>query len=174
VWSWDLTKLHGPAKWTYCYRSTILDSFSRDAVGWMVAHHESAALAERLIAETLAKQGIGRDQLAIHAIHADRGTSMASKLVAQLLADLGVTKSHSRPHVSNVSNDNLYSKAQFKTMKYRPAFPDHLGSIQDARVFCQGFFCQGFFAWYNVEVRHEASPCRAGVKGPRSCAVAAA
>ena len=106
-------------------------------------HHESAALAERLIAETLAKQGIGRDQLAIHA---DRGTSMASKLVAQLLADLGVTKSHSRPHVSN---DNPYSEAQFKTLKYRPAFPDHFGSIQDARV-----FCQGFFAWYNLEHHH--------------------
>jgi putative transposase len=97
----------------------------------MVAHHESAALAERLIAETLAKQGIGRDQLAIHA---DRGTSMASKLVAQLLADLGVTKSHSRPQVSN---DNPYSEAQFKTLKYRPAFPDH-----------------GFFAWYNLEHHH--------------------
>ena len=103
VWSWDITKLLGPAKWTYFYLYTILDIFSRYAVGWMVAHHESAALAERLIAETLAKQGIGRDQLAIHA---DRGTSMASKLVAQLLADLGVTKSHSRPHVSN---DNPYS-----------------------------------------------------------------
>ena len=137
------TKLLGPATWTYFYLYTILDIFSRYAVGWMVAHHESAALAERLIAETLAKQGIGRDQLAIHA---DRGTSMASKLVAQLLADLGVTKSHSRPHVSN---DNPYSEAQFKTLKYRPAFPDHFGSIQDARV-----FCQDFFAWYNVEHHH--------------------
>jgi putative transposase len=143
VWSWDITKLAGPAKWTSFYLYTILDIFSRYAVGWMVAHHESAALAERLIAETLAKQGIGRDQLAIHA---DRGTSMASKLVAQLLADLGVTKSHSRPHVSN---DNPYSEAQFKTLKYRPAFPDHFGSIQDARV-----FCQGFFAWYNLEHHH--------------------
>jgi putative transposase len=126
VWSWDITKLLGPAKWTYFYLYTILDIFSRYAVGWMVAHHESAALPERLIAETLAKQGIRRDQLAIHA---DRGASMASKLVAQLRADLGVTKSHSRPHVSN---DN-----PFKTLKYRPAFPDHFGSIQDARVFCQ-------------------------------------
>jgi putative transposase len=110
-----------PAKWTDYYLYTILDIFSRHAVGWMVAHHESAALAERLIAETLAKQGIGRDQLAIHA---DRGSSMASKLVAQLLADLGVTKSHSRPHVSN---DNPYSEAQFKTMKYRP--PSPTGSV---------------------------------------------
>ena len=143
VWSWDITKLAGPARWTYYYPYTILDIFSRYAVGWMVAHHESAALAERLIAETLAKQGIGRDQLAIHA---DRGSSMASKLVAQLLADLGVTKSHSRPHVSN---DNPYSEAQFKTLKYRPAFPDHFGSIQDARV-----FCQDFFAWYNLEHHH--------------------
>ena len=143
VWSWDITKLLGPAKWTYFYLYTILDIFSRYAVGWMVAHHESAALAERLIAQTLAKQGIGRDQLAIHA---DRGTSMASKLVAQLLADLGVTKRHSRPPLSN---DHPYSEAQFKTLKYRPAFPDHFGSIQDARV-----FCQDFFAWYNVEHYH--------------------
>jgi len=143
VWSWDITKLLGPAKWTYYYLYVILDIFSRYAVGWMVAERESAALAERLLDQTIAKQHVSRDQLAIHA---DRGSSMASKQVAQLLADLGVTKSHSRPHVSN---DNPYSESQFKTLKYRPEFPDRFGSIQDART-----FCQQFFGWYNVEHHH--------------------
>ena len=114
---WDITKLHGPAKWTYYHLYVILDIFSRYAVGWMVATRESAALAEKLIAATAAKQGITRGQLTIHA---DRGSSMTSKPVALLLADLGVTQSHSRPHVSN---DNPYSEAQFKTLKYRPDFP---------------------------------------------------
>ena len=117
VWSWDITKLHGPAKWTYYYLYVILDIYSRYAVGWMVATRESATLAEKLIAATAAKQHIGRGQLTIHA---DRGSSMTSKPVAFLLADLGVIQSHSRPHVSN---DNPYSEAQFKTLKYRPAFP---------------------------------------------------
>ena len=117
MWTWDITKLHGPAKWTYYYLYVILDIFSRYVVGWMVATRESAALAEQLIAETCAKQGISRGQLTIHA---DRGSSMTSKPVAFLLADLGVTKTHSRPHVSN---DNPYSEAQFKTLKYRPDFP---------------------------------------------------
>ena len=117
VYSWDITKLHGPAKWTYYHLYVILDIFSRYAVGWMVATRESAALAEKLIAATCAKQGITRGQLSLHA---DRGSSMTSKPVALLLADLGVTQSHSRPHVSN---DNPYSEAQFKTLKYRPAFP---------------------------------------------------
>jgi putative transposase len=143
VWSWDITKLLGPAKWTYYYLYVILDIFSRYAVGWMVAEQESAALAERLLDQTIAKQHITRDQLAIHA---DRGSSMASKQVAQLLADLGVTRSHSRPHVSN---DNPYSESQFKTLKYRPEFPDRFGSIQDARA-----FCQQFFGWYNVAHHH--------------------
>ena len=143
VWSWDITKLLGPAKWTYYYLYTILDIYSRYAVGWMVAERESAALAERLLAETITKQHITRDQLAIHA---DRGSSMASKQVGQLLADLGVTKSHSRPHVSN---DNPYSESQFKTLKYRPTFPARFGSIQDARG-----FCQGFFGWYNFQHHH--------------------
>ena len=143
VWSWDLTKLLGPAKWTYYYLSTILDIYSRYAVGWMVAERESAALAERLLDQTIAKQHVGNGQLAIHA---DRGSSMASKQVAQLLADLGVTKSHSRPHVSN---DNPYSESQFKTLKYRPQFPDRFGSIQDARA-----FCQHFFGWYNFAHHH--------------------
>jgi putative transposase len=109
----------------------------------MVAERESAALAERLLADTTAKQQIDPDQLAIHA---DRGSSMVSKQVAQLLADLGVTKSHSRPHTSN---DNPYSESQFKTLKYRPEFPDRFGSIQDARV-----FCRGFFSWYNAAHHH--------------------
>lgn len=143
VWSWDITKLRGPAKWTYYYLYVILDIFSRYVVGWMVASRESAALAEMLIRQTCAKQGIDRAQLTIHA---DRGSSMTSKPVAFLLADLGVTQSHSRPHVSN---DNPFSEAQFKTLKYRPDFPGRFGSIEDARR-----HCQGFFPWYNDEHRH--------------------
>jgi putative transposase len=143
VWSWDITKLLGPATWTYYYLYVILDIYSRYAAGWMVAHREQAALAERLIAETLAKQAIPAGQLTIHA---DRGSSMTSKPVAFLLADLGVTKSHSRPHVSN---DNPYSEAQFKTLKYRPGFPDRFASIEAARA-----FCRDFFRWYNTEHRH--------------------
>jgi putative transposase len=143
VWSWDITKLLGPAKWTYFYLYVILDIYSRYPVGWMVASRESAVLAERLIAEAVRKQGVDRDQLTLHA---DRGSSMASKPVAFLLADLGVTKSHSRPHCSN---DNPYSEAQFKTLKYRPDFPDRFGCIEDARV-----FCDGFFRWYAHEHRH--------------------
>ncbi len=143
AWSWDITKLLRPAKWTYYYLYVILDIFSRYVVGWMVAHQEQAALAKRFIAETCAKQGIERGKLLVHA---DRGSSMSSKPVALLLADLGVTKSHSRPHVSN---DNPYSEAQVKTLKYRPEFPGRFGSIEDARA-----FCQGFFRWYNTEHRH--------------------
>jgi putative transposase len=143
VWSWDITKLHGPAKWTYYHLYVILDIYSRYAVGWMVAARESAALAEKLIAETCAKQGTGRGQLTIHA---DRGSSMTSKPVALLLADLGVTQSHSRPHVSN---DNPFSEAQFKTLKYRPDFPARFASIEAARA-----HCQDFFRWYNDEHRH--------------------
>jgi putative transposase len=140
VWSWDITKLLGPAKWTYFYLYVILDIFSRYVVGWMVADGESAQLAKRLIAGTCDKQFIAPGQLNIHA---DRGTSMTSKPVAFMLADLGVTKTHSRPHVSD---DNPYSESQFKTLKYRPEFPDRFGSIQDARA-----FCQQFFGWYNRE-----------------------
>jgi putative transposase len=143
VWSWDITKLHGPAKWTYYHLYVILDIFSRYAVGWMVATRESAALAEKLIAATAAKQSITRGQLTIHA---DRGSSMTSKPVALLLADLGVTQSHSRPHVSN---DNPYSEAQFKTFKYRPGFPARFTSIEAARA-----HCQDFFPWYNSEHHH--------------------
>jgi putative transposase len=143
VWSWDITKLRGPAKWTYFYLYVILDIFSRYVVGWMVAHRESAALAKRLISETCSKQCIMPEQLTIHA---DRGPSMRSKTVALLLSDLGVVKSHSRPHVSN---DNPFSESQFKTMKYCPQFPKRFGCIQDTRG-----FCGGFFDYYNNDHRH--------------------
>jgi putative transposase len=143
LWSWDITKLHGPAKWTYYYLYVILDVFSRYVVGWMVAHGESATLAERLIEQTTQKQQIQPGQLTIHA---DRGAAMTSKALALLLSDLGVTKTHSRPHVSN---DNPYSEAQFKTLKYQPLFPKQFGSIEDART-----FCQTFFRWYNHDHHH--------------------
>jgi putative transposase len=143
LWSWDITKLLGPAKWTYFYLYVILDVFSRYVTGWMVAMRESAELAKRLIEESCAKQNIQPGQLTLHA---DRGTSMSSKPVAFLLADLGVTKTHSRPHVSD---DNPFSESQFRTMKYRPDFPDRFGCIQDSRA-----FSQGFFRWYNEEHRH--------------------
>jgi putative transposase len=143
LWSWDITKLLGPAKWTYFYLYVILDLFSRYVTGWMVTMRESAELAKRLIEESCKKQGIQPGQLTLHA---DRGTSMRSKPVAFLLADLGVTKTHSRPHVSN---DNPYSESQFRTLKYRPEFPDRFGCLQDSRA-----FCQGFFRWYNEEHRH--------------------
>ena len=143
VYSWDITKLAGPAKWTWYHLYVIIDIYSRYVTGWMVATRESAALAERLIAETCAKQGIAPGQLTIHA---DRGSSMTSKPVAFLLADLGITQSHSRPHVSN---DNPYSEAQFKTLKYRPGFPARFASIEQARA-----HCQEFFTWYNGEHRH--------------------
>ena len=143
LWSWDITKLLGPAKWTYFYLYVILDVFSRYAVGWMVAHREQAALAERLIEATCARQGIVPGQLTVHA---DRGSSMTSKPVALLLADLGVTKTHSRPHVSN---DNPYSESQFKTLKYRAEFPDRFGSLEHARA-----LCGDLFQWYNHEHHH--------------------
>nr|WP_304511633.1 IS3 family transposase [Desulfobacula sp.] len=143
VWSWDITKLKSVTKWTYFYLYVIMDIFSRYVVGWMVAHREKTALAQRLIKETCQKQKIEPNQLGLHA---DRGPSMKSKGVAHLLVDLGVTKTHSRPHVSN---DNPYSEAQFKTLKYCPKFPNNFGSIQDARL-----FCQDFFGYYNKEHRH--------------------
>jgi putative transposase len=143
IWSWDITKLLGPAKWTYFYLYVILDIFSRYVVGWMVAYRESAQLAKRLIEQTVERQGIEPGKLTLHA---DRGSSMTSKPVAFLLAELGVTKTHSRPHVSN---DNPYSESQFKTLKYRPEFPERFGSYQDARG-----FCGEFFPWYNQEHHH--------------------
>lgn len=143
VWSWDITKLLGPAKWQYYYLYVILDIFSRYVVGWMVASRESADLAGRLIRETVEKQGVAQNQLIIHS---DRGPSMKSHGVAQLLGSLGVTKSHSRPHVSN---DNPFSESQFKTMKYRPDFPSRFGSQEDAHD-----FCREFFPWYNDDHYH--------------------
>jgi putative transposase len=143
VWSWDITKLLGPAKWTYFYLYVIIDIFSRYVPGWMLARAENAALAEALLAETVAKQQIEYGQLTIHA---DRGSPMTAKPVAHLLADLGVIKSHSRPHVSN---DNPYSESQFRTLKYRPDFPDRFGSFEDAHG-----FCRRFFGWYNDDHRH--------------------
>ena len=143
VWSWDITKLKGPVKWTYYYLYVILDIYSRYVPGWVLAPRESTALAKRLIADTYEKQQIEPGQLIVHA---DRGPSMTSKGVAQLLADLGATKSHSRPHVSN---DNPFSESQFKTLKYRPNFPQRFGSQEDARN-----FCHSFFGWYNSQHRH--------------------
>ncbi len=144
VWSWDITKLLGPTKWTYYYLYVLLDVFSRYVVGWLAAYREATVLAERLIAETCARQGIRPGQLTLHA---DRGSSMTSKPVALLLADLGITKTHSRPHVSN---DNPYSEAQFKTLKYRPAFPERFGSLEHARA-----VSGELFHWYN-HVHHHA------------------
>ena len=143
LWSWDITKLKGAQPWTYYYLYVIMDVFSRYVVGWMVMEREAAMLAEALIAETCAKEGILADQLTLHA---DRGSSMSSKTVAQLLADLGVTKTHSRPHVSN---DNPYSEAQFKTLKYRPDYPKRFGSVEDARA-----WTRAFVTWYNEHHHH--------------------
>ena len=143
VWSWDITKLLGPAKWTYYYLYVIIDIFSRYVVGWLLAERESAVLAKRLIEETIEKQGVAEDALTLHS---DRGPSMKSHTVAQLLANLGVTKSHSRPYTSN---DNPFSESHFKTLKYRPGFPKRFGCLEDART-----SCRGFFSWYNDEHRH--------------------
>jgi putative transposase len=143
VWSWDITKLMGPAKWTYFYLYVILDIFSRYVVGWMLAYRESAELAKKLIEQTIERHNICPGTLTVHA---DRGAPMRSKVVAFFLAELGVTKSHSRPYVSN---DNPYSESQFKTMKYRPEFPDRFGCYQDAHR-----FCAEFFPWYNHEHHH--------------------
>jgi putative transposase len=143
VWSWDITKLLGPVKWSYFYLYVILDIFSRYVVGWMLADHESARLAKRLIDETRSKQRIVPGQLTLHA---DRGPSMKSQGVAMLLASLGITKTHSRPHVSD---DNPYSEAQFKTLKYCPGFPERFGGYQDTLG-----FCHVFFRYYNHEHRH--------------------
>ncbi len=143
VWSWDITKLRGPDRGIYYDLYVILDIFSRYVLGWTLAPSESGELAKDLITDCLNRQQITRDTLTIHA---DRGTSMTSKPVSQLLVDLGVIRSHSRPHVSN---DNPYSEAAFKTLKYCPAFPDRFGSIADART-----FAEAFFSYYNHEHRH--------------------
>jgi len=143
VWSWDITKLKGPVKSAHFHLYVILDIFSRYVVGWMIADRESDLLAEALIGHTCDKEGIVPGQLTLHA---DRGAAMRSKLVADLLVDLNVVKSHSRPYTSD---DNPYSEAQFKTMKYRPGFPERFHSLDEARA-----FCQTFFVWYNYEHRH--------------------
>ncbi len=143
VWSWDITKIKGPGRWQWWHLYVIIDVYSRLNPGWLLAHRESDRLAEAMIATALADQHIQPGQLTIHA---DRGSSMTSKTVAQLLADLDVTRSHSRPHVSN---DNPYSEAQFKTLKYQSGFPKHFDTIEQARV-----YMNGFFTWYNTEHLH--------------------
>ena len=145
VWSWDITWLKGSSKWQYFYLYVILDIFSRYAIGWMLAEQESGDLAEHLIAETCRKQGIERDKLTLHA---DRGAPMTSQTVAQLLEDLGVAKSHSRPHTSD---DNPFSEAQFKTLKYRPDYPERFDGMNHARE-----WATSFFDWYNNHHRHSS------------------
>jgi len=134
IWSWDITKLHGPTRGLFYDLYVVLDIFSRYAPGWLVAAHEDAELAKEFLEDAIVTQDVPPNQLTIHA---DRGGSMRSKPVSQLMMDLGVTRSHSRPHVSN---DNLFSEAAFKTLKYRPTFPERFGCIVDARAFCDVFF----------------------------------
>ncbi|MFF4795838.1 IS3 family transposase [Streptomyces sp. NPDC001276] len=143
VWSWDITELKGPVKGVYYCLYTIIDIFSRYAVAWMIADRENKDLAERFLSETIAKYGIVSGQLTIHS---DRGSPMVAQNVAQMMAGLGVTKSHSRP---KTSNDNPYSESQYKTLKYRHDFPKRFGSLEDARA-----RCTQFFTWYNEEHRH--------------------
>ncbi len=143
VWSWDITKLKGPVTWSYFYLYVILDIYSRMVVGWLVAERERSDVAVELIDECCKRENVPPNQLTLHA---DRGSSMQSKQVAHLLTDLGVTKSHSRPYVSD---DNPFSESNFKTLKYRPDFPARFGSIEDARN-----FCRDFFPWYNHEHHH--------------------
>lgn len=145
LWSWDITKLRGPVTWTYYYLYAMLDVFSRYVVGWMVAERESAALAQELTMAACAKQQIEPGQLTIHA---DRGSPMIAKSMTMLMSDLGVNKSHSRPHVSD---DNPYSEAQFRTLKYSPGYPERFGSLADARQ-----WSQRFFTWYNQQHHHTA------------------
>jgi putative transposase len=143
VWSWDITKLRGPVKWTYFYLYVLLDIYSRYVVGWLIAERETAQLAADLVETSCLRQGIVREQLTLHA---DNGGPMRAKSLALLLADLGVTASHSRPHTSD---DNPFSEAQFKTLKYHPGYPDRFDAIQDARA-----WARPFFDWYNQEHYH--------------------
>jgi putative transposase len=143
LWSWDITKLRGPVTWTYYYLYVMLDVYSRYVVGWLLADRESADLARELTAAACTKQQIEPGQLTIHA---DRGSAMIAKSMTMLMSDLGVNKSHSRPHVSD---DNPYSEAQFRTLKYSPDYPGRFGSLPDARR-----WSQGFFTWYNQEHHH--------------------
>jgi putative transposase len=143
VWSWDITKLMGPAKWNYFYLYVILDIFSRRVVGWCIADVESAALFKPLLQDAITKNLVTPGQLTLHA---DRGGPMKAKATAFLLADLGVTRSHNRPHTSN---DNPFSESHFKTLKYQPRFPRSFGCIEDAKA-----FCRQFFDWYNQDHHH--------------------
>ena len=143
VWSWDITKLMGPAKWTYFYLYVIMDIFSRRVVAWCVADAESATLFGPLVRDAIDKHQVPAGQLTLHA---DRGAPMKAKATALLLADLGITKSHSRPHTSN---DNPFSESHFKTLKYQPEFPQRFGCIEDAST-----FCRAFFDWYNRDHHH--------------------
>lgn len=143
VWCWDITKLLGPQKWTYYYLYVVIDVYSRYVTGWRLEHRESATFAEELFATAIAREGLDPRKLTVHS---DGGTAMTSKSLAQLFMDLGVTKSRSRPHVSN---DNPYIESHFKTLKYGPSFPGHFANIYQARD-----FCRRFFAWYNCQHRH--------------------
>lgn len=145
LWSWDITKLKGPVTWQLFYLSVVLDVFSRYVVGWLIAERESSELARLLVAESYQKQGVDPEQLTLHA---DRGPAMTSQSLAQLLGKLGVTKSHSRPHTPD---DNPFSEAQFRTMKYRPDYPARFGSLLDAQS-----WAREFFPWYNNEHRHSS------------------
>jgi transposase InsO family protein len=146
VWSWDITKLMGPEKWSYFYLYVILDIFSRRVVGWRIEHAESAALFKALFIDAVEKHAVPRDQLTLHA---DRGGPMKARTTALMLVDLGVLKSHSRPHTSN---DNPFSEAHFKTLKYQPEFPRNFETIEQART-----FCRRFFAWYTQAHHHAAN-----------------
>jgi transposase InsO family protein len=143
VWSWDITKLMGPEKWSYFYLYVILDIFSRRVVGWCIADAETATLFKPLFEEAMQNHAVSPGQLTLHA---DRGGPMKAKATAFLLADLGVTRSHNRPHTSN---DNPFSESHFKTLKYQPRFPKRFGCIEDARS-----FCRAFFDWYNQHHHH--------------------
>jgi putative transposase len=143
LWSWDITKLRGPRRLEYYQLYVMLDVYSRYVVGWLLARVESSTLAKKLIKESCDREKISPDQLIIHS---DRGPSMKSKTVAELLDQLSVLKSHSRPHVSN---DNPYSESLFKTAKYNLSYPDRFGSYEDAQT-----FCRSFFNWYNHEHCH--------------------
>ena len=157
VWSWDITKLMGPAKWTYFYLYVILDIFSRRVVGWCVADVESAELFRPLLDDAIANHQVPPGQLTLHA---DRGGPMKAKSTALLLADLGVTRSHSRPHTSN---DNPFSESQFKNLKYQPQFPKRFGCIEDARG-----FSRNYFGWYNEDHHHVGI----GLRRPIRCTTA--
>lgn len=143
VWSWDLTKLRGPVKWTYYYLYVVLDLFSRLVVAWMLAHRENGVNARALFGQACRQHGVEPAELTVHA---DRGSAPTARTLAELFADLGVERSYSRPHVSN---DNPYSEAQFKTLKYAPGYPDRFGGYEHARS-----WCRQFFPWYNTEHRH--------------------